>query len=97
MIPSITVDRRSYEVLELLVGSGARGSVSWDDFARAMTRVGFKIKTGSGSRIKFKCEGLVGITLHRPHDGKLNHIDCKRVGSTLRQVYGWDTTSFEVA
>ena len=29
-----------------------------------MTRVGFKVKTGSGSRIKFKLEGLK-MTLHR--------------------------------
>ena len=31
------------------------------------------------------------------YGGSLMRYIVRRVGSTLRQVYGWDTTSFEVA
>jgi len=78
--------------------STARGSISWDAFALAMTDLGFSVNPKVGSIYTFdppeKMAVQRSLTLHRPHQ---SHIDGWRLlvySRRLKRVYGWDELTF---
>jgi hypothetical protein len=81
--------------------SAARSPVRWEAFVTAMTDLGFSIDPKVGSIYTFvppkKMAIRRDITLHRPHqasiEGRLLLIYSRR----LKQVYGWDNSTFVAA
>ena len=45
------------------------GSITWADIESLLVAVGYFVVEGSGSRVRFAKDGVVG-TFHRPHPAK---------------------------
>ena len=43
----------------------------WAELTQLLRQFGYEEKKGSGSRRKFRCDGLPSITLHEPHPGSI--------------------------
>ncbi|KAF7193248.1 hypothetical protein HII31_05474 [Pseudocercospora fuligena] len=79
----------------------ARGSVSWADFAGAMTELGFSVTPKYGSVFTFQPpESWTGssrsITLHRPHASEIEGYKLLIFSRRLYKTYGWTVETFEV-
>ncbi|KXS94242.1 hypothetical protein AC578_10103 [Pseudocercospora eumusae] len=78
----------------------ARGSVSWTDFAGAMTDLGFSVTPKYGSVFTFQPPESMGvsrsITLHRPHASEIEGYKVLIFSRRLYKTYGWTVETFEV-
>jgi hypothetical protein len=84
----------------LLRSSAARGTVSWDAFAAAMADLGFSIIPKIGSVYTFvPPENMAvqrALTLHRPHQSRIEKLCLLIYSRRLKRVYGWDESTFIV-
>ncbi|KIK62926.1 hypothetical protein GYMLUDRAFT_242014 [Collybiopsis luxurians FD-317 M1] len=74
-----------------------KGQVRWEDFEKAMKRVGFDVVQTAGSSVRFDPPAKMArpISFHRPHpDSLLNPVMIKWIGSRLNRCYGWTTATF---
>ncbi|TPX07596.1 uncharacterized protein E0L32_010695 [Thyridium curvatum] len=91
------------EVFENLFPKGqqARGSVSWTAFQAAMVELGFTVTPKYGSAVTFEPTEAMSlaksVTVHRPHQAKIEGHKLLMFASRLRTVYGWDEGTFELA
>ena len=63
---------------------GRPADFTWEELTRLLGSLGYEMKTGSGSRRKFRGEGLPHLSPHQPHPGnivKLYLVKC--VAETL--------------
>ena len=78
--------------------STARGSISWDAFAGAMTDLGFSVTPKVGSIYTFVPPKTVAVqrklTLHRPHQSNVEGARLLVFSRRLKRVYGWDESTF---
>jgi hypothetical protein len=100
---TFNVKTSTFDVFSTLLSrsSAARGSITWDAFAAAMTDLGFSVIPKVGSIYKFvppeKMAVQRDLTLHRPHQ---SHIEGPRLliySRRLKKVYGWDEETFVVS
>ncbi|PGH30115.1 hypothetical protein GX50_07135 [[Emmonsia] crescens] len=100
--PPITVKRSVFDIFSTLFSnSEARGSISWTAFRSAMTALNFSTKSGAGSAYTFSPPEGFGVrkslTVHQPHQARIEGYRLLFLSSRLRRVYGWNLRSFEVA
>lgn len=109
-IPIIKVDKQTYKVLKILfhvqhedAGDLAR-AIKWDDFKRAMARIGFSVQHLHGSAWQFNPRTYTGsnasrgILFHEPHPEKEVPLVLARLyGRKLERAYGCSGSSFELA
>jgi hypothetical protein len=85
--------------LMLSRSSAARGSVTWDAFAAAMTDVGFSVIPKVGSIYTFiapeKLAVQRNLTVHRPHQSRIEGPRLLIYSRRLKRVYGWEESNFE--
>jgi hypothetical protein len=98
----IKVDRHTFEVFTTLFSkSDARGSVNWAAFESAMSKLEFSVVPKYGSVYTFfPPDGMVPstpLTVHRPHQSKLEGFKITYMAKDLHRVYGWTERSFELA
>jgi hypothetical protein len=78
--------------------SAARGSIGWDGFAAAMTDLGFSIIPKVGSIYTFVPPKGVAVqrdlTLHRPHQSRIEGRRLLVYSRRLARVYGWNDSTF---
>jgi len=76
----------------------ARGPVGWNAFAAAMTDLGFSVVPKVGSIYTFIPLKDVAVqrdlTLHRPHQSFIEGPRLLVYSRRLKQVYGWDDSTF---
>ncbi|CAO2652314.1 Nn.00g005970.m01.CDS01 [Neocucurbitaria sp. VM-36] len=86
--------------LLLLRSSAARGSISWDAFVAAMTDLSFSVVPKGGSIYTFVPPEKVAVqrelTLHRPHQSRIEGRHLLFYSRRLKQVYGWSDSTFLV-
>ncbi|KAH6853270.1 hypothetical protein B0I37DRAFT_394415 [Chaetomium sp. MPI-CAGE-AT-0009] len=78
----------------------SRGAINWVDFESAMVELGFSVTSVSGSGYTFvstKEMGLRNITIHRPHEGRIEGYRTLILARRLTKVYGWGEKTFETA
>jgi len=63
------MNRKQRRVLEAIFTDPVPASIQWDDIESLFVSVGCVIIEGSGSRVRFRYEGVLA-TFHRPHPGK---------------------------
>jgi hypothetical protein len=78
--------------------SAARGSITWDAFVAAMADLRFSIIPKFGSVFTFKpsenaCEQR-DVTIHRPHQSRIEGWKLLQISKRLKRVLGWDETTF---
>ncbi len=77
----------------------SRGSVSWAAFEAAMADLNFSMKPKSGSIYTFYPPEAMAITrpitLHRPHQAKIEGHLITLFARRLTRVYGWSEETFE--
>ncbi|KDQ53725.1 hypothetical protein JAAARDRAFT_72366 [Jaapia argillacea MUCL 33604] len=78
-----------------------KGQLKWNDFEKAMTKVGFRIKQSCGSSVRFdpppEMHDSPSITFHRPHpDPVLTPGLIRRIGYRLHRRLGWKASDFVV-
>ncbi len=78
-----------------------RGAVNWADFVAAMGGLGFSVVPKFGSVFTFLPPESIGvaraITLHRPHQSRIDGYQLLIFARRLRRVYGWGEGTFVVA
>jgi hypothetical protein len=81
--------------------SAARSPVRWEAFVAAMTDLGFSIDPKVGSIYTFvppeKMAVHRAVTLHRPHQASIQGRLLLIYSRRLKQVYGWDSSTFAAA
>ena len=84
----------------LLDKSKSSGPINWVDFTSAMTQLGFASEASYGSVWKFMPPSTMSIhrplTVHRPHMAKIEGGKKLHLSQRLRDVYGWDSDTFEL-
>jgi hypothetical protein len=106
--PTYTVDKRSYKVFKTLFHAGQEESgelgrmVKWQDFERAMSRLGFSVAKLQGSAWQFTPGATMdvtrGIQFHEPHPSSdIPLVLARRYGRRLERVYGWNGDTFKLA
>ena len=100
-IPKFRVRQDTSNTLSVLFTRGeARGSIHWTDFESAMADLGFSVIPKFGSVYTFLPPARTGVqkslTLHRPHQSRVEGVVLLIFASRLRRVYGWEIGSFEV-
>ncbi|KAH8699333.1 hypothetical protein GQ44DRAFT_718242 [Phaeosphaeriaceae sp. PMI808] len=94
------VKSSTFDVFSSLLSrsSVARGSVSWDSFAAAMTELGFSVIPKVGSIYMFVPPETMSvqrnITLHRPHQSSIDALRLLVYSRRLKRVYGWNDSTF---
>ena len=64
---------------------GAEGQYKWADLQSLLNRLGFELREGSGSRVRFT-NGEITINLHKPHPQKeVKAYAVKQVKALLEQ------------
>ncbi|EJD43599.1 hypothetical protein AURDEDRAFT_114653 [Auricularia subglabra TFB-10046 SS5] len=74
------------------------GVVRWEQFERAMRRIGFETVQTAGSSVRFDPPARTArpITFHRPHpEAVLSPYLLKWIGARLKRSYGWTAQTFE--
>jgi len=107
VVRSITISRRTLKYITPLFfqPSGSDippdfGEMSWHDFLRAMTGIGFSSQKLWGSEWLFVPTEKSGIkrpiTFHEPHghDAKMSYKMVRRLGRRLNRAYGWEASTF---
>lgn len=65
--------------------NNAKHGYQWSDLVALMNALGFVLREGSGSRVKF-VKGTISINLHKPHPHKeMKLYAVKQVRDTLKQ------------
>jgi hypothetical protein len=77
-------------------------AVKWDEFKRAMARLGFSVKKLQGSAWQFFPSSALdtdrGIHFHEPHpDSDIPYAMARRFGRRLERVYGCNGDMFQLA
>jgi hypothetical protein len=104
----IVVDKRTHRVFKSIfhVPSSELGditrAVKWDEFKRAMVRVGFTAEKLQGYAWQFMPTSSTnaerGIQFHEPHpNSDVPFILARRFGRRLERVYGWSSGMFKLA
>ncbi|KAJ7063660.1 hypothetical protein C8F01DRAFT_1368173 [Mycena amicta] len=73
------------------------GQIRWEEFEKAMKRIGFSLFQTAGSSVRFDppAKAARPITFHRPHpDSILTPIMLRWVGGRLKRCYGWTVETF---
>jgi hypothetical protein len=102
------VDRRTLRVFNTLFYSPTASAgelpraVKWDEFKRAMARVGFSVEKLQGSAWQFNPNVEHGlkrsIQFHEPHpDSDIPYYMARRFGRRFKRVYGWSLETFRLA
>ncbi|KAK0730197.1 hypothetical protein B0H67DRAFT_476561 [Lasiosphaeris hirsuta] len=99
---TFTVGSSAAEVFTALFDkSEARGSVTWAAFEAAMAEVGFSVVPKFGSVFTFFPPEAMAIkkslTLHRPHQSRIEGYMVLVFSRRLKRVYGWGKETFVVA
>lgn len=99
---TFTVSSSAAEVFAALFAkSEARGSVAWVAFEAAMAEVGFSVMPKFGSVFTFSPPETMAIkkslTLHRPHQSRIEGYMVLIISRRLKRVYGWGKETFVVA
>ncbi|OJJ66190.1 hypothetical protein ASPBRDRAFT_59870 [Aspergillus brasiliensis CBS 101740] len=100
--PILKVKPSTFEVFSTLFSkSGSRGSVSWSDFEAAMVDLNFSVIPRFGSVYTFsppqELAAQKAITLHRPHNNRIEGYRLLILGRRLGRRYGWSDKTFEVS
>ncbi len=66
---SITVNSRQARTLRAVFADPVSASIEWAALESLLVAVGCDVIEGSGSRVRFACQGIVA-TFHRPHPAK---------------------------
>jgi hypothetical protein len=104
------VDKRTYKVFKTLfhvpadeLGDVPR-AVKWDEFKRAMARIGFAVEKLPGCAWKFTPTAAMdldvqrGIHFNEPHpEDEIPYNTARRFERRLSRAYGWSGRSFELA
>ncbi|EAW25757.1 uncharacterized protein NFIA_045770 [Aspergillus fischeri NRRL 181] len=81
--------------------SQSRGSISWTAFEAAMTDLNFSITPKWGSVFTFyppqDFSVQQSLTLHRPHNSHIEGFRLLFIAKRLKQTFGWEEESFELA
>lgn len=104
----IRVDKRTLSTIRTLFGGGGYSeseisrNIKWDDFVRAMVRVGFSAEKLQDSAWQFTPHGGIavdrGIQFHEPHpERNIPYTMARRFGRRLERVYGWTRETFQLA
>ena len=104
---SFILDKRAYKVMKILFYVASSDNeelpkaVKWDEFRRAMVRIGFSAEKLQGSAWQFtpgtSLEVDRAIQFHEPHpDGDITYLMARRFGRRLQRVYGWDGSTFKL-
>ncbi|KAL5380053.1 hypothetical protein DPSP01_008090 [Paraphaeosphaeria sporulosa] len=76
----------------------ARGSITWDAFTAAMADLKFSTIQKSGSVVTFSpCEKETGqkdVTIHRPHQSRIEGVKLLQISRRLERVLGWGENTF---
>lgn len=102
------LDKRALKAMETLFhvpqteNDDVPKAVKWNEFKRAMVRIGFSVEKLQGSAWQFNPVDAPGISrsiqFHEPHpDSAIPHTMPKRFGRRLEWVYGWNSDSFRLA
>jgi hypothetical protein len=105
---TFSLDKRAYRVMKSLfhVATYETGeypkAVKWDEFKRAMVRLGFSAEKLQGSAWQFSPGRTLdverGIHFHEPHpDSDIPYTMARRFGRRLERVYGWNGNTFKLA
>ena len=85
---------------DLFQKSESRGSVSWEAFQAAMTDIGFSASPKYGSVYTFfppdEMEVKKSLTLHRPHQSRIEGYKALSFARRLKRVYGWNEHTFQI-
>ncbi|KAH5300068.1 hypothetical protein HBI24_111710 [Parastagonospora nodorum] len=80
--------------------STSRGTVRWEAFVAAMVDLGFSVNPKIGSIYTFvpseKMQTKRDLTIHRPHQSRIEGPRLLVLSRRLRRVYGWDESTFIV-
>ncbi len=102
------LDKRSYKAIKGLFHTPSNDdqdvpkAVKWDEFKRAMVRIGFAAEKLQGSAWQFTPQNNSNIErpiqFHEPHpDSDIPYVMARRFGRRLSRVYGWSGDSFKLA
>ncbi|CAN9383366.1 unnamed protein product [Alternaria sp. RS040] len=105
---TFALDKRAYRTMKALFhvtlsdNEEFPKAIKWDEFKRAMVRIGFAAEKLQGSAWQFTpCEALDvdrGIHFHEPHpDSDIPYIMARRFGRRLGRVYGWRSEMFRLS
>lgn len=85
----------------LFAKAESHGSVGWTAFVSAMSDVGFSVQPRFGSVYTFcppeTMNASKSLTVHRPHQSKIEGYLILFYAKRLRSLYGWSEHTFEVA
>ena len=106
-LQTFTIDRRAYKTMKALFHNSFSDTgdfpkaIKWNEFKRAMVRVGFAAEKLQGSAWQFTpCDSVGvdrGIHFHEPHpDSDIPYIMARRFGRRLGRVYGWNADTFRL-
>jgi hypothetical protein len=100
-VPILKIKDASFKVFSTLLSpSQSRGSVSWFDFELAMADLSFSILPKFGSVYTFFPPTSMAnhrpLTLHRPHNSRIEGYKLLYYARRLKRVYGWTLDTFEV-
>ncbi|KDQ53732.1 hypothetical protein JAAARDRAFT_61117 [Jaapia argillacea MUCL 33604] len=78
-----------------------KGQLRWNDFEKAMTKIGFRVKQTCGSSVRFDppvdLKDSPSITFHKPHpDPVLTPGLIRRIGYRLHRRFGWKAGDFVI-
>ncbi|RFU24060.1 hypothetical protein B7463_g12281, partial [Scytalidium lignicola] len=84
----------------LFLPSKSRGSISWTAFEAAMTDLKFSVEPKFGSVFTFlppqDMAVRKSVTLHRPHQSRIEGYKLLLFARRLKRVYGWSERCFEL-
>lgn len=100
--PILKVKPSTFEVFSTLFSkSESRGSIPWSDFEAAMVDLNFSVIPRFGSVYTFsppqELAAQKAITLHRPHNHRIEGYRLLILGRRLGRRYGWNDKTFEVS
>lgn len=104
----VCLDKRAYKAIKAMFHVRSSNpedvprAVKWDEFKRAMVRIGFSAEKLQGSAWQFTpgTDLALGrsIQFHEPHsDSEIPYIMARRFGRRLERVYGWTGSMFRLA
>ncbi|KAI4609523.1 hypothetical protein J4E83_008693 [Alternaria metachromatica] len=105
---TFTLDKRAYRTMKALFHVALSDdedfpkAIKWDEFKRAMVRIGFAAEKLQGSAWQFTPSKALdvdrGIHFHEPHpDSDIPYIMARRFGRRLERVYGWRSEFFKLS
>jgi len=102
VLPIFKVKQDAVQVFSALFSkSKSRGSISWAAFEAAMVDLKFSIVPKFRSVFTFfppqDLRVQKSLTVHRPHNSRIERHMLLIFASRLKRVYGWGEQSFEVA